>query len=76
LVGPHVGAILGVCIFHLILKKGSAETSELASPTTSSSMDSRQWQHFTTHLPKVEFQEHYQCHEENHKSRDYNTNTL
>ncbi|XP_046446413.1 aquaporin-10-like [Daphnia pulex] len=77
LVGPHVGAILGVCIFHFILKKGQADPAEMVSSITTSSIDSRHWQHFNTHLPNAEQQSHYQFPEESHKSRDsYNTKTL
>jgi len=76
LVGPHVGAILGVCIFHLILKKSQAANGELVSSITISSIDSRQWQHFNTHLPKAEQQAHYQFPGESHKSRDYSMKTL
>jgi hypothetical protein len=73
LVGPHVGAVLGVSIFHLVLKKGSADSSELASSVTASSIDSRQWRHFTTYPPNEDHQEHYK---ESHNNRDYNMNTL
>ncbi|XP_046635276.1 aquaporin-10-like [Daphnia pulicaria] len=77
LVGPHVGAILGVCIFHFILKKGQADPAEMVSCITTSSIDSRHWQHFNAHPPDAEQQAHYQFPEESHKSRDsYNTKTL
>jgi hypothetical protein len=77
LVGPHVGAILGVCIFHFILKKGQADPAEMVSCITTSSIDSRHWQHFNAHPPDAEQQAHYQFPEESQKSRDsYNTKTL
>jgi hypothetical protein len=73
LVGPHVGAILGVCIFHFILKRGQADAAEMVS---SSSIDPRHWQHFNTHPPDAEQEAHYPFPEESHKSRIYNMKTL
>ncbi|KAI9565618.1 hypothetical protein GHT06_009410 [Daphnia sinensis] len=46
LVGPHVGAILGVCIFHLILKNGSKDISERVSSIDVSMINPRLWHHF------------------------------
>lgn len=75
LVGPHVGAILGVCIFHLILKNGSTDISERVSSIDVSMINPRLWHHFPNRGLEVEpseERESHNSHEENHKSTDYN----
>ncbi|XP_057373613.1 aquaporin-9-like [Daphnia carinata] len=75
LVGPHVGAILGVCIFHLILKNGSTDISERVSSIDVSMINPRLWHHFPNRGLDVEpsdGRESHNSHEENHKSTDYN----
>lgn len=75
LVGPHVGAVLGVFIFHLILKNGSADISERSSSIGISTINPRLWHHFPNRGLEVEPTDErtsHHSHEDNHKSTDYN----